>query len=109
MSLRSRSETTHVIISAAAGTTAVVAAVTGQRVGIYKMIVTVASTATLAIQDTAGGALSQTFGFGTSGGSITIDIPINNESWFQSGLNLGIQFVVTGATVSADVWYLQGP
>lgn len=109
MSLKSRLDTTHAIVAAAAGTTAVVSAVAGQRAGIYKMIVNTSTTATFVIQDTANTALSQTFSFGANGGTFTLDIPINLEPWWQSGNGLGLQFVVTGATVNVDVWYLQTP
>jgi hypothetical protein len=116
MSLRSQSETKHAVISAAAGTTTVVAAPTGSAginagvltTRIYKIIVTVGTTATLQIQDTANNVLSQTFSFGANGGSITLDIPINGEFWWGGAAGTGLQFVVTGATVSADIWYIQG-
>lgn len=111
MSLRSISECSHVIInSAAGGTLAAVAAVSGQRVGIYRMILTVATTVTVTVQDTANAALSQPFAFGSSGGSITLDTPINWDPWWTSALGLGIQLNASVAVqVSADIWWLQGP
>lgn len=107
MALRSRSETSHVVVSAPAGTTGVVPASGASYTGIYKIIVTCSATATLQIQDTASNVLSQTFSFGANGGSLALDIPINGEPWWQA-VAAGIQFVVTGATISADVWYKQG-
>ena len=112
MALRSRFETIHVSGALAASTTVIVSAVALQFAAIYKLIVTTSGTATLIIQDTANNVLSQTFSFGTSGGSITLDIPINNEPWWMSGngitAGLGLQYVVTG-TVNHDTWYLQRP
>ena len=106
MSLRTNSETVHTIVSGSASPLAVTSGVTGQRQAIYKMILTTAGAVTVTIQDTTGVALSQGFAFGTNGGSITIDIPINNEPWFGPtvagrGLQLGLSAAVT---VSADVW-----
>ena len=112
MSLRSVSECSHVIISSAAGgTIPIVAAVTSPRqsVALYRMILTVASAVTVTLQDTNGGALSQPFAFGSSGGSITLDTPINWDPWWVSALGLGMQFNASGMVqVSADIWYLQG-
>jgi hypothetical protein len=104
-------ENLHALLSvAAATTTIVITAVVGKRAGIYRMILTCAAAQTLVIQDTASGVLSQTFQFGANGGSITLDIPINGDPWWNSALGLGIQFVTTtAAQTSADIWYMQGP
>ena len=109
MSLRSTPECQHVIVnSSAGGTLAVVAAVSGLSVAIYRMILTVATTDTVTVQDTSGGTLSQPFAFGASGGSITLDTPINGDPWWVSATNLGIQLNSTAMVqVSADIWYLQ--
>ena len=112
MSLRTFSETSHAIISngGASGTTAIVAASGTTRCSIYKMILTTAGAVSVTIQDTTAVALSQVFAFGANGGSITIDIPINNEPWFGPTVaGRGLQFNISAAVqVSADVWYLQG-
>jgi hypothetical protein len=110
MSLRPIPECQHVIVnSAAGGTLAAVAAVANQGVGIYRMILTVPSTITVTIQDTGSNALSQPFAFGASGGSITLDTPINGDPWWNSKVGLGIQLnASTTVQVSADIWYLQG-
>src|SRR5208283_1187704 len=110
MSLRPIPECQHFIVnSAAGGTLAVVAAVANQGVGIYRMILTVPSTITVTIQDTSGAALSQPFAFGASGGSITLDTPINLDPWWVSSVGKGIQLnASTSVQVSADIWYLQG-
>jgi hypothetical protein len=104
-------ENQHTIInSAAGGTLPVVPAVAAQRVGIYRMILTVPSAVTVTIQDTASTPLSEPFAFGASGGTVVLDIPINGDMWFQSGLGLGVQLAVSAAVqVSADIYWLQGP
>jgi hypothetical protein len=104
-------ECKHVIInSAAGGTLAVVAAVANQRVGIYKIVLVVATAITLTFQDTAGGALSAPYVFGANGGSITLDTQMNGDPWYQSGVGLGIQLLTSVAVqVSADIYFLQGP
>jgi hypothetical protein len=104
-------ENLHALLSvASATTTVVIAAVAQKRAGIYRMILTVAGAQTIVIQDTASTVLSQTFQFGANGGSITLDIPINGDPWWNSGIGLGIQFVTsTAAQTSADVWYMVGP
>jgi hypothetical protein len=105
------SECSHVIVgSAAGGTLAVVAAVAGQRAGIYRMILTTPSTVTVTIQDTGSNPLSQAFAFGASGGSIALDTPVNGDPWWQSNAGLGLQLNLSAAVqVSADFWFLQGP
>lgn len=104
-------ECAHVIINTAAGgTIPVVAAVANQRAGIYRMILTVATTVTVTIQDTGSNALSEPFAFGASGGSIVLDTPVNGDPWWQSSTGLGLQLNASAAVqVSADIWYLQGP
>ena len=110
MSLRPIPECQHVIVnSAAGGTLAAVVAVANQGVGIYRMILTVPSAVIVTVQDTSGNALSQPFAFGSSGGSVTIDTPINGDPWWNSVVGRGIQLnASTTVQVSADIWYLQG-
>jgi hypothetical protein len=110
MSLRTVSECQHVIVnSAAGGTLAIVAAVAGQGVNVYRMILTTATTVTVTLQDTSGNALSQPFAFGANGGAVTIDDPMNGDPWWSSVTGRGIQFnASTNVQVSADVWFIQG-
>lgn len=104
-------ECAHQIInSAAGGTLAIVAAVASQRVGVYRLVLVVPAAVTVTFQDTAGGALSAPYAFGTTGGSLTLDTPVNGDPWYQSGVGLGLQLLVSAAVqVSADVYTLQGP
>jgi len=105
-------ECLHVIVSngGAAGVTAAVAAVATQSVGIFRMILTCNGASTVTIQDTTSVALSQGFAFGASGGSVTLDVPINGDAWWQSVAGRGIQINSSAAVqVSADLWYLQRP
>lgn len=111
MPLRYLSDAAHVIVnSAAGGTLPIVAAVAGVRSNLYRLILTVPAAVTVTLQDTSGAALSQPFAFGTSGGSITLDVPINGDPWWTAPLGRGLQFNASAAVqVSADVWYLQTP
>ena len=110
MTLRSVPECSHVIVdSAAGGTIPVIAAVSGLGVNIYRLILTVPSAVDVEIQDTAGNSLSQNFAFGSSGGSITVDTPINGDPWWSAATGLGIQLDASAAVlVSADIYYIQG-
>ena len=109
MSLRLRSEALlSPVKNYPVTTTIAVAAVAGQRVGIYRLVLQAAGASVVTIQDTAGGVLSATYTFTTSAFMI-LDTPINSDPWWQSGNGLGIQLVVTGAAVVADIWYMQGP
>jgi hypothetical protein len=104
------SECLHLIFSngGASGVTAAIPAVAGQTAAIYRMILTCVGASNVTIQDTTAVALSQAFAFSASGGSITIDIPINGDPWWQSVAGRGISINSSGAVqVSADIWYLQ--
>jgi hypothetical protein len=105
MSLRVRPECLHVSGTATAGTLAVVAAVGGQRAGIYRIVVGSVAGSAFTIQDTAATALSATYTL-ASNGLFILDTPINFDPWWQSGLGLGLQ-INAAATITADVWYLQ--
>jgi hypothetical protein len=114
MSLRTTAECAHAFGNQATsgGTTwTVVTAVAMRRVYVYRLIITLGSTAsTVTLQDTASNALSQAFNM-TGNGSITLDTPINFDPWWQTALGLGLQFVASSnsTTVSYDVWYLLAP
>ena len=104
-------ENNHSIINTAAGGTVVFApAVAQQRVGVYRLLLITNAAVTVTFQDTSGAALSAPYTFGTNGGSITLDIPINGDMWWLSSLGLGMQLVISAAVqVSADVYWMQGP
>ena len=105
------SECAHVIFSNnTIASTTFVPAVAGSSVALYRMILTCAAACNVTIQDTTAVALSQVFAFGASGGSITLDIPINGDPWWQSVAGRGMQVNQNAAVqVSADFWYLQRP
>lgn len=110
--LHRQSECAHSIVnSAAGGTLPIATGVAGQLARIYRMILTTNGAVTVTIQDTGPNALSQPFTFGASGGSITVDIPINGDPWWQAtAAGLGLQFNASAAVqVSADVWYMISP
>ena len=117
MSLRLRTEAQHVFANVAgAGPTAILAAVAGQIVKVYRMIVVNgAAGQTITLQDTSNTAISQGFLL-LANGTITIDTPINGDPWFFSGdrgaspivPGLGIQWS-NSAAFGYDLWYLQGP
>jgi hypothetical protein len=105
------SECSHNLFSSAGiGTVVAIAAVASQSAAIYRMILTCAGACSVTLQDTTGVALSQVFAFGASGGSITLDIPVNGDPWWQSVAGRGIQINQSAAVqVSADIWFLQRP
>jgi hypothetical protein len=103
------SECAHVLFSNnTIASTVAIPAVASQSAAIYRMILTCAAACNVTIQDTTAVALSQVFAFGASGGSITLDIPVNGDPWWQSVAGRGIQINQSAAVqVSADIWYLQ--
>ena len=109
MPLRSISECAHAIISSAAGgTIPAIPAVAGNSVNLYRMLLTIAGAASVAIQDTNGNNLSQAFTFPASGGAITLDTQINGDPWFSASMGLGMQLLVSAAVqINVDIWYLQ--
>ncbi|HKD44546.1 MAG TPA: hypothetical protein VKD24_02720 [Candidatus Angelobacter sp.] len=108
--LHTQSELTHVVVnSAAGGTLAVASAVTGSKIGIYRMLLVANSATTITIQDTASSALSAPYSL-LAGGSIIVDTPINGDPWWQSTAGKGLQINSSAAVqVSADVYYLVSP
>jgi hypothetical protein len=106
------SECAHFIFSnaGASGTTAAIPAVASQSVALYRLILTCVGASNVTFVDTTAVALSQAFAFGASGGSITLDIPVNGDPWWQSLAGRGISINSSAAVqVSADLWYLQRP
>jgi hypothetical protein len=102
-------ETNHFIQNSAAGGTVTIApAAAGLRSNIYAMILTAAGAVTVTVQDTSGAAISEPFAFGTNGGAVTLDVKVNGDPWFNTGIGLGLQFSISAAVqVSGDVYWLQ--
>ena len=108
MSLRTRSEAVlSAVKSYPVAQTVIVAAVAGQKVGIYRLVLQSSGASVVTVQDTAGVALSATYTFTAGGQFLILDTPINNDPWWQSGVGLGVQLNVTVAAVVADFWCLQ--
>jgi hypothetical protein len=104
-------ETQHFIQNSAAGGTVVIAvAVPGLRSNVYAMILTAAGAVTATLQDTSGAAISEPFAFGTNGGAVTIDVKVNGDPWFNTGIGLGLQLAISAAVqVSGDIYWMQTP
>jgi hypothetical protein len=122
MSLRYASEAQHNFGSLIA-TGTLLAAVTGRRLFIYRLLLTVTDTSgatTVQLQDTASNNMSQAFQFVTGGG-LALDVPFNNDPWWFTGQGLagaplvgqglGINAVITGSgsVVNFDVWWDSHP
>lgn len=114
MSLRSRPETLHAFNSTptAAGTATIVTGVAGQRIGVYRIIVTMGAVTTppalVQFSGSVSGALSQQFQLGAEG-AITLDTPQDQDPWWVTAVGENLQLVVSGGNFSYDVYYLQGP
>jgi hypothetical protein len=109
MSLRPRLEALPFQATGVTTTSVVAAAVAGQRVGLYRLIIQATVAGNFQIQDTAAGALSPVFALSLNQ-ILVLDNPINLEPWWQSGSGLGLQVAVTGGgTMSINGWFLQGP
>jgi hypothetical protein len=119
MTVRFRSELTlSATKSYPVGTTAIVAAasvtVPNTRVGIFRAYLSGNSTtaATFQFQDTSNNALSAVYSL-PANGFFAFETPINLDPLWQSvgnqGSGVGVQLVVTGATITADIWTMITP
>lgn len=114
MSLRTRTEVLHAfnLTPTVAGTATIVAAVAGQRVGVYRVIITMGAVTTppalAQFVGSVSGALSQQFQL-VAEGSIVLDTPINFDPWWVTAAGEALQLTVSGGNFSYDIWYLQGP
>jgi hypothetical protein len=82
------------ITQAAAGTNVVAAAVSGQRVRLFGINLTMVLAGSIQFQDTGAGALSGPI---TLGLGVPYVLPIAAAPWFETGGGLGLQIVgVTG-------------
>jgi hypothetical protein len=111
MSLLRRPECVHAIVNSAAGGTLAITgggAIAGQRVGIYRIAITVGAAVNVTVQDTGAGALSAPIAFlGAAPLPFILETPINGEPLWQSNTGLGIQLNASGAVqVNADIWFI---
>jgi len=109
MSLRFRPEALIVSTkSFAAGTDAVVAAVAGQRIAVYRCILMGVAASTFQFNDSVTGVLSAQYSLAV-GGFFILDTPINNDPWWITAAGSALQIIVGGTgPVAADIWYGQG-
>lgn len=110
MSMRGPGELIHVIVNSSLATIPVVAAAATQRVYVYKLIMDLGSPGvSVTLQDTGGGAISQTFTL-LADASLILDSQINGDPWFTAGTGLGVQVFQSGTTnIGLDLYFLQGP
>lgn len=116
MSLRYGSEAQHTFgTTATAATVNALAAVTGKRLFVYRLLITTSIAATLKLQDTNSNDMSQAFQLAATGG-VALDVPFNYDPWWFTGQGLagaplagvgaGINFIVTGSpTLGWDIWW----
>jgi len=112
--LRFRSEAIKIATTSFPVATTVIVAtslLTGiQRAGIYRLILSGNSTtaATFTFQDTGPNAISAVYNLAANG-IFFLDVPINGDPWFQAtAAALGLQIVVTGATITGDIYWAAG-
>lgn len=120
MSLRHASECQHSFgTTPTAATVNAVAAVTGKRLFVYRLLITTSVASTLKLQDTASNDMSQAFQLlAATGGGVALDVPFNNDPWWFTGqgqvtpgnpyfgIGVGINFIVTGTpTLGWDIWW----
>src|SRR5215469_1193549 len=109
--LRQKSEAIRVTTTSFPVATTVIVPTTAvvgiQRPGIYRLALSGNSTtaATFAFQDTGANAISAVYNLAINGFFI-LDVPINGDPWWQVGTaGLGLQIVVTGATITGDIYW----
>ncbi len=108
MSLRGLSECTHFIVNSSSTPIVVAAAVLTQRVYVYRLILVVGGASVLTLQDTGANAVSGPLSLAVNG-SIVLDVPNNNESWWNTNTGFGLQIAFTNAvTIGGDIWFMQG-
>ena len=90
MSLKHLSEAKHNFnTTATAATINAILPIPGQRIFIYRMILTTSVACTVVLQDTitnanAGNNMSQIFQLGATGG-VSLDVPFNYDPWWFTG------------------------
>jgi hypothetical protein len=112
MSLKTLSECLHAFSTtpSSTGTTTAIAAVSGKRVSLYRVILIIGTPAvTVQFNDSVAGQISQPFQLAANG-AIVLDTQSNYDPWFQTGAGGGLNIVQSGTTpITWDLWYLQGP
>jgi hypothetical protein len=95
--------------SYAAGVNLIVPALPGLRVGIYRLVLQSGAGSTIQFADTQASpvGISAVYTFPSAGSFLILDVPINNDPWWQTGLGLGLNLIVGVAPVVMDLWYLQ--
>lgn len=115
MSLRSRSESLQISSGPLASsvfpvaTTSLVAAVAGQSVRVYSMVLQAVGASTVQIVDTAGSPvkLSGLYTF-TAAQFLILPDKNNGDPWFQTAIGFGLQIVVGTAAVAGEIYFTQG-
>lgn len=108
MSLRTFSECSHAFGNAATATIAVVPAVPGRRVAIFRLAISNAAVVGATIQDTTGAAISQQFQLPASNMPMIMETQSNNDPWWVSSPGTGVQIAQSGTVnIGFDVWYIQ--
>lgn len=112
VTLNNRPQCLHTFGNSAANPVVMVAAnnaniISGQRVGLFRIILIAAAAGTVTIADSGTNALSQPFVFAING-SLVLDMPDNGDPWWQStAANPGLQLTNAGTiAVGFDVWWL---
>jgi hypothetical protein len=101
----------HVAGTGTTGSFTIIAGTAGQSIAIFGLALTgefgTVGTPTAALQDTSGGALSQTF---QVSGPVNLLLPMSLLSpYWVAPLGLGVQIVQSGTiTIGYDVWYTKG-
>ena len=89
-----RAGTASASISVTAGTTNLVAAVSGKRVKVYSYAAVASGAGTVQFKTTGGSAITGAMSFAANGG---ISCPSGTDPWFQTALSGGLDIVTSGA------------
>ena len=112
MSLKTLSECLHAFSATAVstGTINAIAAVSGKRVSLYRVILIIGSPGvTVQFNDSVAGQISQPFQLAANG-ALVLDTQANYDPWFLTGAGGGLNIVQSGTTpITYDLWFLQGP
>jgi hypothetical protein len=109
MSLKTVSETSHVRGTNTGNDFIAIPAVASQRIGVHKMIVVVAGATSIQFTDHVSTSLSQLFPL-LANGTIVLDTQVNGDPWWSTAIGAAFSIVQTaGASISYDIWFVQGP
>ena len=108
MSLRNISEAFHAFGNGSTATIAAIAATSGRRTLIYRVVISSAAAATVTLQDTSGAALSQQFQLAANALPLIMETQTNGDPWFITAPGLGVQLAQGGTVnIGFDLWYQQ--